>query len=767
MPLIKIVEQDLTTPGVMAQETDVVYIPGFVDTTQDNLNTEDGYVGIEAFKPTYFSDVKSFETLCGKQGAKFETIQRYTDLIKRNPDKTYSGFDSKAIPQHRVMFYEGTIDPSYIMAKELLTAGLTIVYERINRDPDYIELKEEPEDWQSAYISYFTNSPVYRPISSTVAPELFTQHYEGEKGDRTGTFYTLDEKINDEGKNELVYTKITDNDNLFDLEGNFIKACYSRNDKTFYKFTNPDDTVEPKFETTVVENKVSAMYYTATITEVTFNTETKAANKFYTVGSDGVYTLDTTDAIVAKTKYYSITPTPLLEKPLEWGDMNVFTVDTTGKNRINKYTPVVFTDQLVYTEDTFYQKDDDFGFVLLTGNTEPEIFTPDTVFTVTKFPTEDADGKITIPEDWVVDFIGYCEEEYEKVLIESEDDEAPEFNTLVGENKPGVFKLTNFINIETAYDALAKVFDSSRDQGLTDMGSTNIKYLTSGGYPVYEYNKGSLVNAMKSVANTRGDCVAFIDHTNNPYRTTNVNLESSLYATVKGDDALGVNGEFATMFTPWMNYTRVSTDKNESGEASPTMVQMSATFGYLLALADSLKTNASWLAVAGATRGQVPNLAQVATPTPITNGTADAMQPRDAVSINAITEINPYGQTIWGNRTLKNNATEGNLTATSFLNMRHLISDVKKVCYSTARALTFEQNNDVLWVNFKSKISPTLDKMVSGYGISGYKIVRDTEHEKASEKATLCAKIVLYPTYAVEDFYITIVLTDEEVGVSE
>ena len=55
--------------------------------------------------------------------------------------------------------------------------------------------------------------------------------------------------------------------------------------------------------------------------------------------------------------------------------------------------------------------------------------------------------------------------------------------------------------------------------------------------------------------------------------------------------------------------------------------------------------------------------------------------------------------------------------------------------------------------------------MQSGYGISGYKIVRDTEHEKATEKATLCFKILLYPVYAVEDFYVTVVLTDDEVSV--
>jgi phage tail sheath protein FI len=140
------------------------------------------------------------------------------------------------------------------------------------------------------------------------------------------------------------------------------------------------------------------------------------------------------------------------------------------------------------------------------------------------------------------------------------------------------------------------------------------------------------------------------------------------------------------------------------------------------------------------------------------------MQPRsNSIAINAITNINPYGLTIWGNRTLK--PVEENLVATNFLNIRNLISDIKKTCYRAARKATFEQDTDVLWINFKSDIAKLLDRMKSGYGISGYKIVRDYDHEKSAENATLCAKIVIYPTYAVEDFYITVILRDDEVTV--
>lgn len=324
-------------------------------------------------------------------------------------------------------------------------------------------------------------------------------------------------------------------------------------------------------------------------------------------------------------------------------------------------------------------------------------------------------------------------------------------------------------SVESMYQTLEDVFDTSARDGLGDKGNYGIKYLTSGGYPVYEYNNGSLVTKMLNLAKTRGDCVAIIDHTDNPDRESNIDRPGSIYSVVRtdvtfdgGEDSLGAYG---AMFTPWAWYNRTTSDKDgDKLITTHTSVKMSGGYAYLAALADSIKTNAPWLAVAGSVRGVVRNLAQNGMTTYISNGAADAMQPRnDGVSVNAITNIKPYGYTIWGNRTLRRNGE--NLVATSFLNIRNLVSDVKKVCYRAARKLTFEQNNDVLWVNFKAEIAPTLDRMVSGYGLSGYKLIRDTAHEKAAEKATLCAKIFLYPVYPVEDFYVTILLQDDEVSV--
>ena len=80
----------------------------------------------------------------------------------------------------------------------------------------------------------------------------------------------------------------------------------------------------------------------------------------------------------------------------------------------------------------------------------------------------------------------------------------------------------------------------------------------------------------------------------------------------------------------------------------------------------------------------------------------------------------------------------------------------------TAKRLMFEQNSDILWINFKAGITPLLDQMVSGQGLTGYKIIKG----KTSEKGKVVATIRLYPIYAVEDFEITVAISDEEVSVS-
>lgn len=286
----------------------------------------------------------------------------------------------------------------------------------------------------------------------------------------------------------------------------------------------------------------------------------------------------------------------------------------------------------------------------------------------------------------------------------------------------------------------------------TDKGEYVIKFITSGAYPVFEFNGSIIAKAMVELAANRGDCTALIDHTPNNERTlfaigaNSVFAKATTWARTPVVNKLGEDAyTYAAMFTPYGVYNCSTVNKQ---------VMLPASHGYLSSLAASVQVNGNWMAAAGVNRGGVPNLISLCQN--LTNAIADSYQNRDGISINPITNIKPYGLTIWGNRTLKNNAKKGDLTATSFLSIRQLTNDVKRIVWVAAKTLTFEQNSDILWINFKSKIMPTLDQMVSGSGITKYEIKKQT----TTKKATVKAVVRLYAIEPVEDWDITIELAD-------
>ncbi len=133
------------------------------------------------------------------------------------------------------------------------------------------------------------------------------------------------------------------------------------------------------------------------------------------------------------------------------------------------------------------------------------------------------------------------------------------------------------------------------------------------------------------------------------------------------------------------------------------------------------------------------------------------------VAINPICNINPFGNIIWGNRTMyalqapeNGSSTKPQLVASSFLNIRNLIISIKKRLYRVSRQFSFAPNSDTLWINFKAAITPLLENMLHNEGIRGYSI----DKVATSKKALVAAKINIIPIEAVEDFDLTVELTD-------
>lgn len=290
--------------------------------------------------------------------------------------------------------------------------------------------------------------------------------------------------------------------------------------------------------------------------------------------------------------------------------------------------------------------------------------------------------------------------------------------------------------------------------GLADKSLYDIRFLTTGAFEHTTPGSPSGVvddgtnDAMMLCAKLRGDCVALCDH------------PQALVTSADIVDYAGTptNGEFGAMFSPWCTFVEDS-----------VTVTLPGSYAFLIAYASASLNNPSWFAVAGATRGAVPGLVS-----PVAKfGSYDInvlqgrstdesdLDTNEGVAINPIAFIRPFGNLIWGNRTMKINVS--GTTALSFLNVRNLVSELKKVLYKAARSVTFEQNSDVLWVKFTSLIYPTLNKMLSGNGISGFKVIK----QATTAKARLKASVRIFPIEAVEDFELSVVLEDESATVTE
>lgn len=322
-------------------------------------------------------------------------------------------------------------------------------------------------------------------------------------------------------------------------------------------------------------------------------------------------------------------------------------------------------------------------------------------------------------------------------------------------------------------DALS-INELGSEYNIRDKGEYTIKYITSGGYPNFGVKSAdasftkSLSDIMIEIAATRGDAVALIEDTSSQ-TTLDPKNAASFYNKLNTDTLEAEQEAFGSAFIGWGRYKLTKT--YQVGDTKISEAILPACFGYLATLALNIKVSPNWLAMAGTTRGLIPNLIELVTP--INNAVANAYQPTKAETVagtralNAITNIKPYGLCVWGNRTLKKITEEHPLNGTAFLNTRNMISDIKKVAYRVAKSLIYEQNNETLWLNFKSQVAPFLEQLKSGAGIADYKLLKLDTHYDGSRlgKEEFACAIRIIPVYAVETFEITVVVSDADVAV--
>lgn len=303
---------------------------------------------------------------------------------------------------------------------------------------------------------------------------------------------------------------------------------------------------------------------------------------------------------------------------------------------------------------------------------------------------------------------------------------------------------------------VAKSYSAAKDY-LKDRNQFDVKFLLAKQGESSTTDKATtsdLSNAIE-IAKSRRDCAVVytkILSTDNTlkYEDDELNLLKKIDTSDSNKDfpdVKNIPGKYVLSF--YAKNLKVDNEEIDAGKA------------YILAYLNSIKTNPEWLSIAGSKRGLIPGDKDKITVEFMSESDIDGMQPdgkkEGEVAINPIVNMNPWGVRIWGNRTAYVSQADDNiLTASSFANIRILLCDLKKRLYRAARKYQFEQNSDVLWVNFQAEVNSLLEEMVHSYGIAGYRWFR----EETKDRAKIAARLQIIPVEAVENFDLTIELTD-------
>jgi len=251
---------------------------------------------------------------------------------------------------------------------------------------------------------------------------------------------------------------------------------------------------------------------------------------------------------------------------------------------------------------------------------------------------------------------------------------------------------------------------------------------------IYEFgNHKTQLDAVISLAETRGDCIAVIDLQN--YGATVANATGT---------AATVNTSYAAAYWPWLQ-TVSGTGRNE-------WIPASVVIPGVYAFTDG--ASAPWFAPAGLTRGGIGDVIQAEKK--LTRSQRDTLY---AANVNPIATFPGQGINVFGQKTLQKKKS-----ALDRVNVRRLLIELKKFVGDTSRTLVFEQNTTTTRNAFLAQVNPYLESVVQRQGLYAYRVVMDDSNNTPDviDRNQLIGQIFIQPAKTVE--FVVLDFTIEPTG---
>ena len=291
---------------------------------------------------------------------------------------------------------------------------------------------------------------------------------------------------------------------------------------------------------------------------------------------------------------------------------------------------------------------------------------------------------------------------------------------------------------------LQRALDSITDPEVLNMNLLVIPGITANG----------ITKKVIDVCESRADSLAIIDLDGNYVAETENSLaeslrQGSLATTIINLKGRALNTSYACTYYPWIKIR-----DTESG--SPIWVPPSVAALGTMAYSQS-KTQV-WFAPAGFNRGGLTEgssgLNVIDVREKLTSKMRDKLY---EVGINPIASFPSEGIVIFGQKTLQ--ATP---SALDRINVRRLVLFLKKEISQISSQLLFDPNVETTWGRFTAQVTPLLERVKTGFGITSFKLVLDSTTTTAEEidRNMMYAKIFIKPAYAIEFIGIDFVVTN-------
>ena len=298
-----------------------------------------------------------------------------------------------------------------------------------------------------------------------------------------------------------------------------------------------------------------------------------------------------------------------------------------------------------------------------------------------------------------------------------------------------------------AANSVRRAIDTVADPEFVEMNLLTMPGLTN----------ASLTDHMIQVCEDRGDSLALIDIPDvyTPFTEGTSEYSSftdrlgSVSSAVSNLENRQINSSYACTYYPWVQVR--DTISGPLLWVPPSVVAL-GTF------ASSEAKSELWFAPAGFNRG---GLSEGSAGLPVLAVTERVIsKDRDTLyeaNINPIASFPNEGIVIFGQKTLQITPS-----ALDRINVRRMMIFVKKQVSTAANTILFDQNVEVTWNRFKSRIDPILRGVQNRLGISEYKLILDssTTTPDLVDRNIVYAKIFIKPAKAIEYIAIDFVLTD-------